>query len=100
MCVCLITGCSVRWGWQAAEIYAQTNKSFEEVTLKFTMKQQIAALKVFLTNKLDALRPSAKPQRTALCTWLTELMLQQLCKVAFVCVPRTPPWLLSLPFPS
>ena len=31
-------------------------------------------------HKLDALRPSAKPQRTALCTWLAEIMLQQLCK--------------------
>ena len=35
---------------QAAEIYAQTNKSFEEVTLKFTIKAQIAALKAQLVG--------------------------------------------------
>lgn len=62
----------------AAKIFAQTNKSFEEVVLLFVNRNQRAALKTFLMQKLLTLRPSLRPQRTLLCTWLTEIQLEQL----------------------
>eukprot|EP00656_Telonema_subtile_P011843 TRINITY_DN15907_c0_g4_i2.p1 TRINITY_DN15907_c0_g4~~TRINITY_DN15907_c0_g4_i2.p1 ORF type:complete len:1063 (-),score=256.58 TRINITY_DN15907_c0_g4_i2:63-3251(-) len=63
---------------RAAKIFAQTNKSFEEVVLLFVNRNQRAALKSFLMQKLLTLRPSLGPQRTLLCTWLTEIQLEQL----------------------
>lgn len=63
---------------QAAALYARTQKSFEEVTLKFVRKEQRDALKTFLMNKRDALRPGDATQFTLIATWLVEIYLDKL----------------------
>lgn len=40
---------------ESAELYAQTQVSFEEVTLKLLQNNQKNALKIFLKQKLDRL---------------------------------------------
>ena len=42
---------------KAAEMFAQTQNSFEEVALKFIRLQEKEALKTFLLKKLAGLRP-------------------------------------------
>lgn len=83
----------------AAEMYAKTNLSFEEVALKFINAGEVQGLKVFLLSKLHTLPnevrapqavaesceppltpappTQAKTQRSILCTWLLELYLNQ-----------------------
>lgn len=85
----------------AATIYAKTQRSFEEVTLKFVnhdskkssagmatgqlsgaLARQGAdvrnALKTYLQSKLDHLQPQDLTQQTMICTWLTEIYLDNL----------------------
>jgi hypothetical protein len=57
----------------------QTSRSFEEVALRFVHREARNALRVFLLTRLQ--RTDAKKdltQRVMLCTWLTELFLDQL----------------------
>eukprot|EP00658_Telonema_sp_P-2_P062096 TRINITY_DN5075_c0_g1_i4.p2 TRINITY_DN5075_c0_g1~~TRINITY_DN5075_c0_g1_i4.p2 ORF type:complete len:492 (-),score=128.78 TRINITY_DN5075_c0_g1_i4:186-1661(-) len=49
-----------------------------QVVLLFVNRHQRPALKSFLMQKLQTLRPSLRPQRMLLCTWLTEIQLEQL----------------------
>merc|ERR1711959_806782 len=62
----------------AAQIYAQSPRSFEEVALKLVRVGNREALIKFLIEKLRSMRENAKIQRTLICTWLTELFLDQL----------------------
>jgi len=62
----------------AANYYAQTQKSFEEVALKFIAKGEKEALKGFLLKKLDTLRSQDATQITIISTWLLEIYLNQL----------------------
>ncbi|KAK2149253.1 hypothetical protein LSH36_459g02045 [Paralvinella palmiformis] len=63
---------------ESAETYAQTQASFEEVTLKFIKLDNKEALKTFLLRKLICLRPQDKTQLTMLISWLVEIYLNQL----------------------
>ena len=62
----------------AAEIYAKTTRSFEEVTLKFMNENATPALMVYLKEKLKIGNFQSEMQPTVLCTWLTELYLSKL----------------------
>ena len=58
---------------------ARAHRSFEEVALRFVQRKATDALRVFLMTRLE--RTDAKrevTQRVMLCTWLTELFLDQL----------------------
>jgi len=87
---------------RAAETYAKTSRSFEEIALKFVQLSQRDspsssfasasstgvggggvgvgkdALKTFLLAKLQRLRPTDTTQQFMLCTWLTEIFLDNL----------------------
>ncbi|KAL4225031.1 Vacuolar protein sorting-associated protein 18 like protein [Mactra antiquata] len=63
---------------ESAEMYAQTQTSFEEVALKFIRLDDKDALRKLLHKKLESLRPQDKTQMTMLVTWLIELYLNQL----------------------
>eukprot|EP00057_Strongylocentrotus_purpuratus_P024183 XP_011678657.1 PREDICTED: LOW QUALITY PROTEIN: vacuolar protein sorting-associated protein 18 homolog [Strongylocentrotus purpuratus] len=63
---------------KSAMYYAMTEKSFEEISLKFIEAKQTDALKVFLMKKLGALKAEDKTQLTMLVMWLIELNLNQL----------------------
>eukprot|EP00656_Telonema_subtile_P001802 TRINITY_DN1077_c0_g1_i10.p1 TRINITY_DN1077_c0_g1~~TRINITY_DN1077_c0_g1_i10.p1 ORF type:complete len:717 (-),score=192.85 TRINITY_DN1077_c0_g1_i10:160-2310(-) len=67
----------------AAQIYAQSPRSFEEVALKFVRIGHTGALIRFLTEKLRPMRENAKIQRTIICTWLTELFLNELNQLKY-----------------
>jgi hypothetical protein len=62
----------------AAEIYAKTMRSFEEVALKFMHENATPALMVYLKEKLRIGHFQSEMQPTVLCTWLTELYLSKL----------------------
>ena len=63
----------------AASIYAKTNRSFEEITLKFVEKPNAKiALKAYLLTKLNQLKPEEATQLAMVCTWLTEIFLDNL----------------------
>lgn len=62
----------------AANFYAQSQKPFEEITLKFIRKGERDALKTFLTTKLNNLRPIHEAtQITIISTWLVEIYLDK-----------------------
>lgn len=63
---------------ESAEMYAQTQNSFEEVALKFIRLDDKDALRKLLHKKLESLRPQDKTQMTMLVTWLIEIYLNQL----------------------
>ncbi len=48
------------------------------MALKFINAGEKAALQLYLSYKLRALKPEDKTQKTILCTWLTEMYLEQL----------------------
>lgn len=62
----------------AAAGYAQTQKSFEEVTLKLINEGENEALKIYLLKKLESLKPQDATQCTLISTWLVEIYLDQL----------------------
>jgi len=66
-----------RWVESAAR-FAQTESSFEEVTLKFMDLEDKTPLKIYLRKKLDILKPSEKTQITLIVIWLIELYQNQL----------------------
>ncbi|KAK3930225.1 Vacuolar protein sorting-associated protein 18-like protein [Frankliniella fusca] len=63
---------------ESAVHYAQTQSSFEEISLKFLQAQQMQALRLFLKKKLELLRPSDVTQITMIVMWVLELFLNQL----------------------
>lgn len=62
---------------RAAVIYAKTNRSFEEVALKFLEKETRDSLLLFLLQKLKSLGNDEKTQKTVLCSWIVELFLDK-----------------------
>eukprot|EP00004_Rigifila_ramosa_P012935 TRINITY_DN2841_c0_g1_i5.p1 TRINITY_DN2841_c0_g1~~TRINITY_DN2841_c0_g1_i5.p1 ORF type:complete len:321 (+),score=76.13 TRINITY_DN2841_c0_g1_i5:943-1905(+) len=62
----------------AATFYAKSERSFEEVTLKFVNRKERDALKTFLQKKLENLKEKELPQKTLIVTWLTEIFLDRL----------------------
>lgn len=62
----------------AAKEYGETQKSFEEVALKFIQINERDALKTFLLSKLSSLSSEDKTQLTIICTWLVEIFLNKL----------------------
>ncbi|EDV25490.1 uncharacterized protein TRIADDRAFT_55631 [Trichoplax adhaerens] len=65
----------------AALFYAQSQKSFEQVALKFLELNRRDALKVFLIQKFNCLKAQDKTQMSMLLTWLTELYLNDIGKL-------------------
>eukprot|EP00744_Colponema_vietnamica_P014027 GILI01019658.1.p1 GENE.GILI01019658.1~~GILI01019658.1.p1 ORF type:complete len:1004 (-),score=186.70 GILI01019658.1:136-3078(-) len=63
---------------QAAQLLGLTRAPLEEVSLRFLQQNQSEALMEYLTVKLNTLQPEDRPQRSMLCTWLTELHLDRL----------------------
>ncbi|XP_045595871.2 vacuolar protein sorting-associated protein 18 homolog [Procambarus clarkii] len=63
---------------QSAMLFAKTLTSFEEVSLKFVEVEEEEALKIYLHEKLDALKVSEQTQITLVVMWLMELYLKQL----------------------
>lgn len=59
-------------------LYALTQLSLEEIALQFMDKGARGALKVYLLKKLDEVPAKKKAQRTLLCTWLTEIYLDEI----------------------
>lgn len=68
---------------RAAKCYSETTRSFEEITLKFVNigrdhPESRRALKIYLLEKLAMLPAADFPQQTMICTWLTEIYLDNL----------------------
>ncbi|XP_033107072.1 vacuolar protein sorting-associated protein 18 homolog [Anneissia japonica] len=63
---------------KSAMYFALTERSFEEIALKFIESKQTDALKSFLEKKLSSFKSQDKTQMTMLITWLIELYLNQL----------------------
>eukprot|EP00013_Stygamoeba_regulata_P028607 CAMPEP_0177663226 /NCGR_PEP_ID=MMETSP0447-20121125/19794_1 /TAXON_ID=0 /ORGANISM="Stygamoeba regulata, Strain BSH-02190019" /LENGTH=835 /DNA_ID=CAMNT_0019169011 /DNA_START=24 /DNA_END=2528 /DNA_ORIENTATION=+ len=65
---------------RAASYYGLTNRPFEEIALKFVRhpEAQLGALKKFLEEKLSTFPEKDETQRSLLCTWLTELYLDEM----------------------
>lgn len=64
---------------KSANFYGQSDERFEEVSLKFLVKNQFDALKVYL-NSVDGNLPAktSLTQKTLIATWLTEIYLHEL----------------------
>lgn len=65
----------------AADYYAQSEKTFEEVTLKFLKSNLYQFLEIYLKKvleRLDKKKEELKPQRVLLCTWIIELRLNEI----------------------
>ncbi|CAH0579479.1 unnamed protein product [Chrysodeixis includens] len=63
---------------KSAEIFAETQKSFETICLKFLEVDETNALKVYLSNRLDTLKEDDKTLISMLVIWMTELYLSKL----------------------
>lgn len=75
--------------WErSVEYYSVSNKSFEEVTLKFLHQNKVTYLLKYLENFLfrvkkfvgvkQARRDQFKPQLMMLCTWIIELRISEI----------------------
>ncbi|CAH0397716.1 unnamed protein product [Chilo suppressalis] len=62
----------------SARIYAESQSRFETVCLKFLEKDQLNALKVYLSSRLEALGEEDKTLISMIVIWMTELYLSQL----------------------
>lgn len=62
---------------KSADIYAETQSSFETVCLKFLELDKVNALKVYLAKRLDTLDDD-KTLISMIVIWMTELYLSQL----------------------
>ncbi|OLL21635.1 Vacuolar protein sorting-associated protein 18 [Neolecta irregularis DAH-3] len=63
---------------QAATIYAQTTKPFDEVTLSLLQYNQRDALSLYLVKKLSNLKRDLLMQRTMIATWVLEIYLTKM----------------------
>lgn len=63
---------------KSAEVFADTQSSFETICLKFLESEQINALKVYLSRRLEALNEDDKTLTSMIVIWMTELYLSQL----------------------
>jgi hypothetical protein len=67
----------------AANFYAQSSKTFEEVTLRFIQENLFTFLIDYLTKVLEIVmkkqdQEQVKPQKNLLCTWIVELKLNEI----------------------
>ena len=65
----------------AADYYAKSEKTFEEVTLKFLRSNLYMYLERYLQKvleRIDVNKEELKPQRMLLCTWIVELKLNEI----------------------
>jgi hypothetical protein len=67
----------------AAVYYAQSNKTFEEVTLRFIQANLYTYLIDYLIKVLEIVmqkpdQEAVKPQKLLLCTWIVELKLNEI----------------------
>ncbi|GBG32508.1 Vacuolar protein sorting-associated protein 18-like [Hondaea fermentalgiana] len=60
----------------AAQYFAASRRSFEEVALVFIDQQERAALRTYLLLKLGKLPASQTTQRTMIAVWLVEIFLE------------------------
>lgn len=67
---------------RSAEVYANTQTSFEAICLKFLQADKIEALMLFLKMKLDTLKGHDKIQTTMLVVWIVELYLSQISNLS------------------
>ncbi|XP_045497212.1 vacuolar protein sorting-associated protein 18 homolog [Colias croceus] len=63
---------------KSAEVFAETQSSFETICLKFLEVDQVNALKVYLGKRLEALNDDDKTLISMIVIWMTELYLSQL----------------------
>lgn len=63
---------------ESAMVYSDTQSSFETVCLKFLEVEQIKALQIYLTHRLDSLKDDDKTLISMIVIWMTELYLSQL----------------------
>ena len=61
---------------EAADAYAQSEKSFEEIALKLMGDRK--ALQTYIESKLAGLPSDMNAQRTLLSTWLVEIYLDNI----------------------
>ncbi|XP_054163703.1 vacuolar protein sorting-associated protein 18 homolog [Oppia nitens] len=61
-----------------ASLYTISDKSFEEMALKFIQSNEDEALKQFLVCELDSLSPKETTQMTVLLLWLIDIQLSQM----------------------
>ncbi|ORX53539.1 hypothetical protein DM01DRAFT_1046133 [Hesseltinella vesiculosa] len=62
----------------SAQFFAESTMPFEHVTLQFIEQDEMDALRVYLSHKLDRLQKKDRSQKTMLATWLVELYLSKL----------------------
>lgn len=65
---------------KSAQIYAETQSSFEDVCLKFLDISEYEALMVFLRNRIENSKQQDKTQITMLVVWIVELYLTQIAR--------------------
>jgi vacuolar protein sorting-associated protein 18 len=66
---------------KAADYYAQSDKTFEEVSLKFLHSQRFNELIMYLEailKSISANKDTLQPQKMLLYTWIAELKLNQI----------------------
>lgn len=63
---------------KSAEVFAETQRSFETICLKFLEVDQIDALRIYLHKRLDTLTEDNKTLISMIVIWMTELYLSQL----------------------
>ena len=66
---------------KAAKYFSETNRTFEEIFLKFLQQNSNDArngLEVYLNARLNKLKPSQKSQRCLLVSWIIELLVYRL----------------------
>jgi hypothetical protein len=63
---------------EAAAVYGQSNKPFEEVALSFIDNDQPDALRKYLLSKLSLSKRTAAMQRKMMATWLVEVFMAKL----------------------
>lgn len=67
---------------RSAEIFSETQSSFETVCLRFLAVDEKQALMMFLCARLDALKSTDKTQITMLVVWMVELYLTEMAHCA------------------
>lgn len=65
---------------RSAEVFAETQTSFEDICLRFMEINECEALLVFLQNRLDKCKSQDKTQITMLVVWIVELYLTQMAR--------------------
>lgn len=65
---------------KSAQIYSETQTSFEDICLKFMDIDEYEAILVFLQHRIEKLKACDKTQITMLVVWIVELYLTQMAR--------------------